>query len=253
MMTKNTQIYLSMISKLFFDGCKVFHFITYRKNKICNKSFEDILNTKLCLPNKFVVDKIIIENDNNKYVLYNGNNHHWTTNFVWNNFLPIMFSRLNVNFIKDDFIEIPFIWNNCNFSYHNMLNSKFKIWTSSKNEEIGDHEILRITNDCPSKYPAAISFYHSLFKLNHMCGRISNISDSNLITLNRVVVNCDSMSIPVIPILACYCKEMFVIDNRTGKSHNLVDQIIKFKPTHYISLFTEENFLFTQKYIKQIL
>lgn len=60
------------------------------------------------------------------------------------------------------------------------------------------------------------------------------------------------MAIPVIPILACYCKDMLVIDNRTGKSFNFSKIALQFHPTHYISLFTEENFLFNAKHIKNL-
>lgn len=57
------------------------------------------------------------------------------------------------------------------------------------------------------------------------------------------------MAIPVLPILACFCKQLLVVDNRSGKNLNYMKMIVDFKPTHYIALFTEENFLFNHKHI----
>ena len=38
------------------------------------------------------------------------------------------------------------------------------------------------------------------------------------------------MAIPILPILACFCKQLLVVDNRTAKDKNYMKMIIDFKP-----------------------
>ena len=242
-----TTQYAQFLAQLVNSDCSVFHFITYRRDKIKSLSFEQVLAKPTFLPSAVHCEKVLIEDDSDKYLAYKNNVHHWTTKYVWEKFLPKLFSQLGVNCDQSSFVKISYIWSTCDFSYHNLPNAKFKIQKFGSTEEIGEHETLRNTNNCPYM---SISCYHSLFKLSHCSGKITNLNDA---PLQRVVVNCDSMSIPVIPILACYCKELLVIDNRTGRNQNFMKKILDFKPTHYISLFTEENFLFNQKHICQIL
>lgn len=236
------QKYIQFINDL--QLCKLLHFVIYRKNKISNMSFDELLKMQINLPN---YKKIILENDIDKYTAYKNNVHHWTTSYVWNSFIPVLLNQLNLKIDEKQFVKIPYIWNTCDFSYHNKIDAKFKILQFEKNkEEIGNHEILRNTNNCPFM---VISCYHSLFKLSHESGMITNLNDA---PINKIAINCDSMAIPVLPILACFCKQMLVIDNRTSKNKNYMKLIIDFKPQYYISLFTEENFLFQHKYIKNI-
>ena len=244
-----TQKYNQFLGALTSAKCQLFHFVTYRKNKIAGIPFEQVLYMPTYLPQSLNMQKVVIENDSDKYTAYNNNVHHWTTKYVWEKFIPKLMNTLHINFNQNQFIKIPYIWNTCDFSYHNLQNAKFKIKMFDNNrEEIGDHEILRNINNCPYM---SISCYHSLFKLSHQSGFIENLGNS--LPIQRIVVNCDSMAIPVLPILACFCEQLLVVDNRTGKNKNYMKTIIDFKPQHYISLFTEENFLFNQKHIKQIL
>lgn len=242
------QKYTQFIRTLSSINCQLLHFITYRKNKIAGMPFDQVLHMSTYLPQVLHMQKIIIENDNDKYIAYKNNVHHWTTKYVWEKFISVLMNALHINFNPNQFVKIPYVWNTCDFSYHNLQNTKFKIkMFDSNKEEVGDHEILRNTNNCPYMI---LSCYHSLFKLAHCSGIITNLNNA---ILQRVVVNCDSMAIPIIPILACFCKNMLIIDNRSGKKLNYMKMIIDFKPTHYIALFTEENFLFNQKHINQIL
>ena len=240
--------YNQFLRTLTNSKCQLLHFVTYRKNKIAGMSFEQVFHIPSYLPQSLHMQKIVIKNDSDKYIAYKNNIHHWTTKYVWENFIPILMKLLHINFNQNQFVKILYIWNTCDFSYHNLQNAKFKIKMFDNNrEEIGDHEILRNVNNCPYM---SISCYHSLFKLSHQSGFIENLGNS---LIQRIAVNCDSMAIPMLPILACFCKQLLVVDNRTGKNKNYMKAIIDFKPQHYISLFTEENFLFNQKHIKQIL
>lgn len=55
------------------------------------------------------------------------------------------------------------------------------------------------------------------------------------------MVNCDSMSIPVIPLLMPFFGEMLVLDNRTTMSFK--NEINRFCPTHYLALGLVRNFI----------
>lgn len=242
------QSYVCFLSSLQSMHCDIKHYVTYRKNKIKGMAFNDVVAMPNNVPPSMHFHKVLIENDNNKYITYKNNAHHWTTNYCWTTFLPLLMSQLNVQFDQSKFQKIPFIWSICDFSYHNLPSAKFKVKMFGTNMvDIGDNEVLRNINNCPFM---ALSCYHALFKLSHCSGTVLNFNDA---PLQRVAVNCDSMSIPVLPVLANFCKSMLVVDNRSGKNLNYMKMILDFKPTHYIALFTEENFLFNQKHIKQIL
>jgi hypothetical protein len=57
------------------------------------------------------------------------------------------------------------------------------------------------------------SFYHQLFRFAHRSGIVTNLTIDNN---EKIVFNTDSMSVPVIPILANYYKEILVIDVRNS-------------------------------------
>ena len=60
------------------------------------------------------------------------------------------------------------------------------------------------------------SEYHRLFRGAHACCVIIN---ENIDNENSIFISGDSMMIPLIPIFACYYKEVVYMDNRDGKSH----------------------------------
>ena len=247
MVASQIQCYNNFLAGLVAQHTKVLHFITYRKNKINGMAFEDVLKQNTFLPSCIECSKVLICNDEDKYINYKNNVHHWTTSYCWNSFIPMLMENLDIKIDILQFEEIPYIWNKCNFSYHRMNGLQFKISDFNGNTLTGNHDVLRCVNDCPTP---VLSMYHSLFRLSHQSGKISSLNGRPI--LSRVVVNCDSMAIPVIPILACYCKDMLVIDNRTGKNFNFSEIALQFHPTHYISLFTEENFLFNAKHMKNL-
>lgn len=84
----------------------------------------------------------------------------------------------------------------------------------------------------------------------HECGRIKNLTCKNNY---KLALNCDSMSIPLIPILAHYFKEIIVIDKRTTNSTNYINTLLTENITHYASLFIEENWLYRDKYITNLI
>ena len=57
--------------------------------------------------------------------------------------------------------------------------------------------------------------FHRLYKGGHRCSRIINETIDND---RKILISGDSFMIPLVPILACYFKEVVLMDNRTAKS-----------------------------------
>lgn len=76
------------------------------------------------------------------------------------------------------------------------------------------------------------------------------ITNLNMGTGPKLAVNCDSMAIPIIPVLASYFKKILVIDRRTENKtlEEYSNHIIDFKPTHYLEIFTDYNVFLSEKY-----
>ena len=77
----------------------IFHYITYRKNKIQNMQFNDVLKIPINLPKNIHLKKILVENDNDKYLNYKNNAHHWTTKYCWDYFIPQLM-KLQLKILK---------------------------------------------------------------------------------------------------------------------------------------------------------
>ena len=240
--------YAEMLRQLNSQRTRILHYATYRKDKIQSISFSSLIDKSVQIPSEFKLYKFIIDNDANKYVNYKNNVHHWTTDYCWKNVVPKLLNDCSIKLDSSKFKKVDFVWNNCDFSYHEELaNSKYEVEDfANQDKYTGYHNILRNVNNSPFMQ---ISLYHSLFVLSHKSGLIQNLStDSN----KTLVINCDSMAIPIIPILACFFRKILVVDNRTGFQCNYYKQILDFKPDCYISLFTEENMLFRHKFCLQL-
>lgn len=231
-------------------NCKHLHAITYRNGKILNKTAKELASQPTSLPLSEKVVKFIIDQDKDKYINYVGNSHHWTTEYCWNTAIPQIFSGFGLNLDKTQFNLIKFIWNNCDFSYHQQLKEmKFEVEDFvTKNKISGGHDVLRNINLCP-KLQYSYSLYHMLFRLAHTSGIIKNLSINQDL---RLAINCDSMAIPIIPVLVPFFKEILVIDRRTKENPRYWQKILAFKPTHYLALFTEYNFLVEFKQYKNL-
>lgn len=134
--------------------------------------FEDLLQQAVPLPSSVHYEKVVIEDVSSKYTSYKNNSHHWTTKYCWENFIPHLMAKLEIAFDKAAFEKVPYIWSNCDFSYHKLPSAKFKIADFNGNSLTGDHDALRAVNSCPLP---TISMYHSLFRLSHQSGKIDRL------------------------------------------------------------------------------
>lgn len=242
--------YLSLFAKIPLTNS--LHVVIYNSEswKIPGKTVKELASQSLVLPKNGKAVKFIIESDDGKYVKYAGNQHHWTTTYCWREVLPTIFEHLGLQFDESLFQKINFIWNDCDFSYHQPIQEmKFEVEDFvTKNKISGSYDVLRNINLCP-KTLHSYSLYHMLFRLAHTSGIIKNISTKST---SRLAVNCDSMAIPIVPILAPFFKETLVIDKRTKNNPKYWQKLLAFKPTHYLALFTEYNFLIAHKHCKNL-
>lgn len=151
------------------------------------------------------------------YSEWKRNKHHWTTSYVWNHVIPNIVKTFNIPFNEMDYeIVENFIKNEYgtfNVSYHRYKKPQtIKFENLSTNE----HKMLDMhTIKCsPNEYNEC-SEYHALFRGFHSVCKIEN---STSLTDKTLIVNCDSMAIPIIPILIPFYRNILILDNRTKKS-----------------------------------
>lgn len=159
---------------------------------------------------------------------YNGypsNEHHLTTDFYYNVLLP--FIKLYIedfNFNINDFCKVNRI-TKINGRIYDMSyiepKDKSMLFTMSKNGvDLFENKPFSYLHYCDGNFddelPDDVTEYHKIFRGFHSCCKITN----NVISNNKTIfVTGDSMSIPLIPILCCYFKEVVYMDNRDGISH----------------------------------
>ena len=239
--------YSVFLAQLESIGCMTWHYIAYRNGKIQGKTANDLMRVSLKLPSQQNMTKLLV-NDNDKYMSYKNNVHHWTTQYCWKTVIPLILSQFSINIDTIIFKKIMYVWNDCDFSYHEPISAiKYQLQDFSTGQNYTGDDVLRNINNCPH---LEISLYHSLCRLAHKSGKISNFS---LNSHRKLVVNCDSMAIPIIPILANFFDQMLVIDNRSKCMKNCIQQVLAFQPTHYIAVFTEENFLYSMMHVNNLM
>lgn len=182
------------------------------------------------------------------YINYKNNEHHWTTTWCWNNIIPYLYKQIfNKEFDTSVYKLITQIIDSYDISYHLLLNSnKFTFIDYTINLTLtGDQQILRGTKE--NQYNDDITNYHTLFiGAHHTCKIINHSIDSS----NKLLINCDSMAIPIIPIFANYFKEILIVDNRDNKSYQNI--IKEFNATHYLCLMLSTSYYKLNKHITNL-
>ncbi|MCQ2124268.1 MAG: hypothetical protein MJZ25_08820 [Fibrobacter sp.] len=160
--------------------------------------------------NKFFKNRLDIGlAENMFYDGYELNQHHIKTKVYWDVIIPQIFDFVDMHFSPDEYKLIPYYDESGQFdlSYHNPISSgKFTWYDIDFKRHTGDFSTLR---DIANK--KSITRYHSLSSASHSCAYIVNHNfkyDLNVLLL------CDSMFIPIIPILANCCHRLTVCDNR---------------------------------------
>ena len=128
--------------------------------------------------------------------------------------MPVLADILDIGFDKDEFVRIPY---ETYYSYY-VAKHKFDVSVFSADGDAlhGDNTILQDTSRTYlAKCPCNRTTYHTLYTFMHRCSVIFNNDLDNNKTL---LLNCDSMISPLVPVLAAYYNRVIVLDNRSGKS-----------------------------------
>ena len=152
------------------------------------------------------------------------NEHHITTKSYYKMILPFMSLYMdNFKFNIDDFDLVKYYTDDgFDVSYLVLKNTDLK-FTIDRNgvllSEHGDFSSLinmeKLWEEPPCK--DCKTAYHYLFRGTHSCCKIIN---ETIDTDKTILVTGNSMSVPIIPILCCYYKEVVYLDNRDGLSHS---------------------------------
>ena len=146
------------------------------------------------------------------YGTYKLNEHHFKPFYFKDYVLPMLEEVLHMGYNENDFEYVLADDNGFDISHlDSKHNFKFDIYSLTHNEEIKDADFSELRN-C-HRTESDLVGYHRLFIHPHACCRIINKTIDN----NRVlVISCDSHMIPIIPVLSCYFKEIWVLDNRNN-------------------------------------
>lgn len=153
--------------------------------------------------------------ENSMYATYFCNEHHFKPFYHIEYVLPILENELKFGYkrthfrIEEDFDDgndisyltpkKEFLFDVYDISSGNFIdNVNFQYLRHNANKEhVGD--LYKLTK------------YHQLFTFAHKsCQIINKTIDSNRI----LVISCDSQMIPVLPVLCCYFKEVWILDKR---------------------------------------
>lgn len=178
--------------------------------------WEETGNNNIIKAKNIQPDYILFTNPDT-YTLWNRNKHHWTTNYIWKNVIPKIIKCFKLPFNESDYEYVSNIINNeygtFDVSYH-----RYKLPLQIKFENLSNNENLILnmkTIKCNLKDYNECSEYHSLFRGFHSMCIMEN--DKSL-TDKVLIFNCDSMAIPIIPILVPFYKRILILDNRVNKS-----------------------------------
>lgn len=148
------------------------------------------------------------------YSLSDTDKHHYTTKYHREYVLPLMENLLHFGYNENDFNIIKCLDNNCDLSYLvPKKEMKFDIyWLLGTKEYLNiPFENGLIFNETEGN---GDKFYRNMIIGCHTSLRIINKSINSNRTL---LISGDSQIIPDISILACYFKEVWYLDNRSGK------------------------------------
>lgn len=91
---------------------------------------------------------------------------------------------------------------------------KFSLSIDHEFFDNGNYKILQCFGE-KEPYGNPETMFHRLYKGGHKCSRIINETIDND---RKILISGDSFMIPLVPILACYFKEVVLMDNRTTTS-----------------------------------
>lgn len=205
----------------------------YNKN-IPFKSLLHSIHLECSKPNEKTISNNIVL-DNCLYYKTKGNTHHYTTYYLFNTVMPLLAKLLDLNFNSNDFS----LYNYDEYSFHiPKKDFNVAVFSSDRDTLYGKSFLLRDVNrKYLDKCPGTKTQYQTLYTFMHRCSDIINLDNNT----NRILLlNCDSMISPLIPILSFYFYEVIVLDNRT-KNNSFKCLYTNKKITDYLCVLQTPN------------
>ena len=167
-----------------------------------------------------------------RYVNDEKNRHHWTSKYVWDKVVPAVAKDYDIPFVRDDYAVHEYKTKLGDFSHHKFKTKHSITFTDIENGKTlhGTSDILRVKPNEPMW-----SDYHRLFRGAH---RISTIINHDVHSGRVLLINGDSMTVPLIPILANYFDKIIALDNRSKFNKKIPNLINKMEITDYMAMFT---------------
>lgn len=171
-----------------------------------------------------------------------GNYHHLTTRFCWEFMLRDLVKILDIkDFNPLDFKPVNFSYKGNDLTFHEKKNdqSVFEFSSFTRGIKTAGSHFRCVRGLTTYVHDMVYTPYHQLFAGSHQFCLVKNSASANG---RRLAVMSDSMSIPVIPILAYYFDSILYIDNRYPIHESIknmtsyTNEISKFNATDFISI-----------------
>lgn len=181
---------------------------------------------------KDLVKLPIIEDNEKALYLHMGDNnrHHYTNYYHINYVLPELDKLFHFGYNKDDFNLIDFKTNQGDLSY-----LKPKKEYSFEITSFEENLVVKATFDDLKPLKLCWPSYRDMYIGFHSCTKLVNLDIDNN---KKIFISGDSQSIGDILILACYYKEVWYFDNRTGQTKDYND-IIESNTTSYADKYKD--------------
>lgn len=175
------------------------------------------------------------------YLNDSANKHHFTTDYIFNYMYPYICTLLTLPMLSSSFESYDTTENGCKFTrYIYKSSDELTMYRVDTNE----YTTETYNSICHGIY--GYSEYHKLYKYAHLSSAIVNENSS---TPRSLLLNTDSMSIPLIPLLVPYFKHIFVADRRSSYSNSAYIATHTF--TDMLSYFIKGS-VFANKYITNL-
>lgn len=165
------------------------------------------------------------------------NKHHWVFPYVWGTFFPYLAKKLDIPFNPGDFKLVADPEGDSRYDRH--------LW---KGDFICDAYRFRTRSITFHSYReccagGGITKYHSVIRYPHesVLYKVDNPPGSS--SGRRLLLNCDSMSIPLIPLLLPYFKEILCLDFRYDMGRDDYNKILSFDYTDYACIMYERSYI----------
>lgn len=165
------------------------------------------------------------------------NRHHWVLPYVWDIFMPKLAHELGIPFNPYEFKAVADSSGDSRFNRH-LWNTDFEcIAYRFKSKSIE----CRTYSECCSK--GGLTKYHSVIRFPHESVLYTIPNPPSNVKGRRLLLNCDSMSIPLILLLLPYYQELLCLDFRYDMGADDYEKISRFEYTDYACIMYGKSYL----------